>query len=38
MRKKKPIVKLRRGQTYVSGRNVPDQLNNELNRIAKNTK
>lgn len=38
MRKKKPIVEVKASQNYVSGRNVSDKTNRDMNRIAKTIK
>jgi biotin operon repressor len=35
IQKKKPIVALRKGQNYVSGRVVTEELNKEIKAIAK---
>lgn len=35
MKKKKPIVPIRKNQNFLSGRNVPESLNREMNKIAK---
>ena len=36
--KKKPIVKLKDSQKYVSGRVVPGELNQEMKQLAKRVK